>query len=224
MRRDPTKLAAAEIIENPLVDHSSWHFFQAMSWLDLAKRTQNPSLLHYSAFELRYGIEYLLFELLVLTNRGLSEADYKKCLGSASAMKKLLRANRDRYERLSSFTSILMDISGAETIKLQYWKLGELFEYWGKASELLHFVGAHSLTYCDVSWFVKALARLEETINKVWLPSISTLGFGMMKPDTMEPEVRQAWEEYNQGSLSEEDLKIRMTLIQPVLKERRRRR
>src|SRR5437762_13601654 len=35
-------------------------FFQARSWLDYAKRASSPSAIHYAAFELRYGIEYLL--------------------------------------------------------------------------------------------------------------------------------------------------------------------
>jgi hypothetical protein len=219
---EPTRRTPAEIIENPLIDHSSWHFFQAVSWLDLAKRTQKPSLLHYAAFELRYGIEYLLFELLVLANHGLTEAQYQKCLGSPAAMKKMLRSNGEHYERLASFTQILLRLDGHETLNLRYWKLDELFEYWGKASELLHFVGAHTRTYSDLSWFVRSLARLESVLEKVWRPSISTHGFGLMRPDTMEPEVRQAWEEYRQRTLSEDDLKIRMRLIQPILRERSR--
>jgi hypothetical protein len=50
----PEGRSADQILANPPVDHSSWHFFQAVSWADLAKRTQKPSALHYAAFELRY--------------------------------------------------------------------------------------------------------------------------------------------------------------------------
>jgi hypothetical protein len=46
-----------EILNNVIVDSSSWHFFQALSWLDYAKRSQAPSAIHYAAFELRYGVE-----------------------------------------------------------------------------------------------------------------------------------------------------------------------
>jgi hypothetical protein len=52
-----------EILTNTPVDHSSWHFFQARSWLDYATRKDAPAAIHYAAFELRYGIEHLLFEL-----------------------------------------------------------------------------------------------------------------------------------------------------------------
>ena len=41
----------------------------------MAKRTMSVGPLHYSAFELRYGIEYLLFELLTLTKAEITEDD-----------------------------------------------------------------------------------------------------------------------------------------------------
>ena len=67
------------------------NFFQALSWLDNAKRSQVPSAIHYAAFELRYGIEYLLFELLVLANKNLTQVEYERCLGDPNEMKRCLR-------------------------------------------------------------------------------------------------------------------------------------
>jgi hypothetical protein len=61
-----------EILRNPPLDHSSWHFFQARSWLDYATRENAPSAIHYAALELRYGVEYLVFELLLLASESLS--------------------------------------------------------------------------------------------------------------------------------------------------------
>jgi len=52
----PLGRSADEIVANVLIDHSSWHFYQARSWLDLARRTDNPSAIQYAALELRYGL------------------------------------------------------------------------------------------------------------------------------------------------------------------------
>ena len=62
-------------------NHSSRHFFHARSWVDYTKRASSPSAIHYAAFELRYGIEYLLFELLVLASESLTVKEYLDCLG-----------------------------------------------------------------------------------------------------------------------------------------------
>ena len=218
---NPEGRSAEQILSNALIDHSSWHFFQAVSWIDLAKRTQRPSALHYAAIDLRYGIEYLLFELLVLTSRGLTEEEYRRCVGDPHALKKALQSSEVSYEKLAEFTRILMSLVPGSP-KMRYWKLGELFKYWGISSELLHFVGAHSRTYGSTDWFIKSLARLEEVITPIWTASTTTLGFGLLSRDTMEPEVRQAWEEFSSGTLSEGDLKLRMQIIQPVLRERSR--
>jgi len=213
---------ANQILANQLIDHSSWHFFQAISWLDFAKRTQKPSALHYAAFELRYGIEYLLFELLVLSNRNLTEKEYRKCVGDPHRMKKMLESSEVSYGTLVEFSRILLDLD-RDAPKLRFWNLEDLFKYWGTASELLHFVGAHTRTYSDDGWFVRSLARLESVLHPIWTASTTTLGFGLLSRDTMEPEVRQAWEEFSAGTLNEDDLKTRMRIIQPALRERRRR-
>ena len=138
---NPEGRTADEIVANGKLDASSWHFFQAISWLDFAKRTQRATALHYAAFHLRYGIEYLLFELLVLASRGLEEEEYRKCLGNPHAMKKALRSSKFDYDKLAEFSRILLSLD-PRAPKLCFWKLGDLFRYWGIASEFLHFVGA----------------------------------------------------------------------------------
>jgi hypothetical protein len=217
----PEGRSADQILANPHVDHSSWHFFQAVSWADLAKRTQRPSALHYAAFELRYGIEYLLFQLLVLSNRSLTEEEYQKCVGDPHTMKKMLQSSEVGYTKRVEFTRILLELD-PRAPKLRFWKLEELFKNWGIASELLHFVGAQSRTYEDGQWFVKSLARLESVLNPVWTASTTTFGFGLLSKNEVEPEVQQAWEEFSAGTLKEEDLKIRMHIIQPILGARGR--
>lgn len=204
---DPTGKLADQILSNPLIDHYAWHFFQALSWLDLAKRTQKASALHYAAFELH-----------VLASGGLTKKEYQKCLGSPNKMKKMLHSEKVLYDRLFNFTHILMKLDSS-SIQLRYWDLGELFSYWGKASESLHFVRAHSLTYKNNQWFVKTLARLESIINEIWSKNRGTIGVGVLRPEKMDHEVKLAWDAYSKGQLSHNELSMRMNLIGPTLSE-----
>jgi len=73
--KDPNK-----ILKTPIKYGSSWHFLQAESWLDFAIREQTPSSIYYAAIEIRYGIEFLFFEVLVLKCGHLTEEEYKNAL------------------------------------------------------------------------------------------------------------------------------------------------
>ena len=100
-----------EILANPPVDHSSWHFFQARAWLDYATRENAPSAILYAALELRYGLEYLLFQLLVLASDSLSLREYKQAIGNPKQMKKMLKSPPRNYTKLAEFTEILVSVA-----------------------------------------------------------------------------------------------------------------
>ena len=127
-----------EILTNPAVDHSSWHFFQALSWLDYATRENAPSAIHYAAFELRYGIEHLLFQLLVLASDSLSVKEYKQTIGNPQATRKLLASPPRNYTKLAEFAEIVVSVD-RQAPRVQFWNLSDLFRDWGIASELIRF-------------------------------------------------------------------------------------
>ena len=62
--RTPEQILVAERLFE-----SAWHFWQALSWLDYAKRKTNISALQYAALELRQGIEHLWFDTNVWVSR-----------------------------------------------------------------------------------------------------------------------------------------------------------
>jgi hypothetical protein len=214
----PEGKSADQILANPLKEHASWHFFQAASWLDFAKRLKNPSALQYAAMELRYGVEYQLYQLLVLSGMR-TEKQYQKCLGNPKAMKKMLESSDSKYEKHSDFTRILMSLV-PNAPQMRYWSLTDLFKYWGIASEFLHFFGDHSRTNADREWLNKSVGRLEKVIFPIKEALTKTQAVGLINRSSMEPEVKQAWEEFSAGTLDEENLKLRMKIIQPILKAR----
>lgn len=220
---DFTGRTSDQILRNPIFDDSSWHFFQARSWIDFAKRSQLPSAVHYAAFELRYGIEYLLFELLQLVNESLTQRDYEKCLRDPGMMKKMLSPLGANYQRLAEFTAVLLS-SDPHAPKFLFWDVGMLFRYWGTASEYLHFVGAQKLTYQDANWLIKSLAALEGPLEELWVGVTGTVGKGIMRPSGMQPEVHAAWLDFSPGAISKDDLSLRLRILDPVLRERLKKR
>lgn len=210
-----------EILTNRPVDHSSWHFFQARSWLDCATRESAPSAIHYAAFELRYGIEHLLFELLVLASESLSEREYRQAIGDPKQMNKLLMSPPRNYAKLAEFAEVVVSVD-SQALPVHFWNLKDLFRYWGIASEFLHFVGPHATTYSQTDWVAKAIARLASVLTPLWSIITSTIGNAFMRQSQMQPEVHQAWTEFRDGTLSKNDLVHRLKIMQPALGMRRK--
>jgi hypothetical protein len=195
-------------------DGSNWHFFQCKSWLDLAKRTQHPSLIHFAAFDLRYGIEYLLFELLVLSSETLSEKQYKKCIGDPHEIEKMLRPHAANYEKLAEFTQVVVGLSNPQ-MKLHRWDIRKLFAAWGVASSYLHFVGTHRDNQRSDSWLIQSIVRLEEHLDPIWKAITESHAIGVMPPSRMVAKTKEAWNDYSAGKLSSEDLAIRLKILFP---------
>jgi hypothetical protein len=209
-----------EILTNCPLDRSSWHFFQARSWLDYATRENAPSAIYYAAFELRYGIEYLLFELLVFASESLSLREYEQAIGDPKQMKTMLASPARNYAKLAEFSKVVVSVD-SHTPPVLIWNLNDLFRYWGMASEFLHFVGPHSVTYFRTDWTVKAIAKLDSVLTRLWSAITTTVGIALIRPSNMEPEVRQAWTEFKSGTLDKDDLIRRLKIMQPGLQARR---
>ena len=211
----PENKSANQIIKTERFDNSSWHFLQAKSWMDLVIREQLPATLHYAAIDLRYGIEYLLFELLVLTKENLTEAEYQKCLRKPDKMKKMLKNAKAPYSKLCQFSKIILQLT-PNAPNLMFWDLNKLFQYWGIASEFLHFVGSQSNTYNSQEWLTESIARLEKPLNEIWQSITQTAGIGIAKPSTMTRVTRDIWDDFCQGKITEESVKLRLKMVQPI--------
>ena len=210
-----------EILTKSPEDRSSWHFFQARSWLDYATRENAPSAIHYAAFELRYGLEYLLFELLLLASESLTLREYRKAIGNPKETKKMLKSPARDYVKLTEFTKIVVSVD-SDAPPLQFWNLDDLFRHWGVASEFLHFLGPHSANYSEIDWTAKAIGRLDSVLSSIWSAMTDTIGNAMMRPSQMPPEVHQAWAEFKDGTLAKDDLTRRLMIMQPILRMRRK--
>lgn len=209
-------LTAEQILANPLMNDAARHFAQSASWLDYLLRTQMPSAVHYAAIELRYGIEYLLAELLVLNGKLMSEEDYQACLGNTFGLMKGQLGNAGaKYEKLAKFTKIVVSPAAFTA-----WDLKQLSKSWGVASKYLHFCGSHLRTYRDQGWLMTAIADLQAALKYPLDECTRSPATAVMRPDGMQPEIYEAWLAFEAGTLSSADLGLRLKLIEPVLAAR----
>jgi hypothetical protein len=169
---------------------------------------------------LRYGIEYLVFELLVLASESLSLQEYRQAIGNPKQMKRMLASPARNYAKLAEFTKVVVSVD-SHAPPLRFCNLNELFRYWGMASEFLHFVGAHSISYFRPDWTPKAIAKLDSVLNPLWSTVTETIGLALIRPSQMEPEVHQSWIEFKAGTLTKDDLFRRLKIMQPGLQARR---
>ena len=210
-----------QIVEGERLFDSAWHFWQALSWLDYAKRNANITSLQYAALELRLGIEHLWFEIIITAVGGkLDIGEYSRCKGDSTKMYKVLDRLSPDHARLVRFTNITgsLDLNQPELIE---WDMQRLKRLHGETSQYLHFCGIPSESTDSPEWFVSALTLLETGATYIW-QHLTTAHNGQLNIDSMPPEVRETWEAFRTGQIDEDSVRIRLQIALPMLRKRMR--
>lgn len=207
--KSPNEILATEFFD------SASYLYRGMAWLDYHKRTKQFSALIYACAEGRHGIEYLLFEELVIsTGANLSVEDYQKCVNERNRFKKTIAQLSPDYERLQEFTQILASLE-ASFPKLIYWDHSALMKAWGFLSHYLHWFGARNLTSeCD-TWVASAQAEISKVLEPIWL-KITSGQSGLMHPKDMNPVVRDIWERFRLGEIDVPTAKFQLDYLKPL--------
>jgi len=210
-----------QIVDAERLFDSAWHIWQALCWLDYAKRKTSISAVQFAALELRQGIEHLWFEIIVTAVGGrLDIREYARCKGDSTKMYKVLDRLSPDHAKLVRFTNICgsIEINQPTTIEPDIPRLKRLH---GEISQYLHFLGVPSETADSPKWFVDALALAETGANYIWR-NATTARTGQLDISSMPPEVRDAWEQFRSGQIDDGAVRTRLHLAQPALRDRRR--
>lgn len=97
--------------------------------------------------------------------------------------------------------------------------MNDLLKVWGKLSAYLHWSGAYNETTAKADWVDKAHLELESVITPIWEKLCSGQS-GLLHPDDMKPEVRAIWEDFRSGTIDANSVRVRLQLIQPLLRQR----
>lgn len=213
------KRTPQQIVDGKRLFDSGWHFWQAISWLDHAKRRTNVTALQYAALELRLGIEHLWFDIIVTAVGGKLEMnEYSRCKGDSTKMYKVLDRLSPDHAKLVRFTNICGSLDPKQPALIE-WDIPRLRRLHGETSQYLHFFGVPRETTDNPKWFVEAFTLLDTGANYIW-HNITTARTGQLHIDSMPREVLDTWEAFRKGKLDENTVRARLHIAQPVLRKR----
>lgn len=209
---------AESIVSENLHFESSGYIYRSLSWLDYAERTRSPVALQYAAHDLRQAIEHLLFEeILLSTGSRLTESQYKRCLGNATKLRKIINDISPHHRKLSEFVNAVMETSESK-ISIAVWDHDLLMRYWGCSSKYLHWSGDSRETVKSTIWLTTSIEQLNQAANYIW-SKLTTSVTGTMKIDEMHPEVRALWDQYLSDLIDINQVRIRLDILKPVFGE-----
>ena len=217
---DFTNKTPADILSSDREFDSAWHTFQALCWLDYAKKNTNISALQYAALELRNAIEQFWFEYLILTVGGVIDRnEYLKVKNNRTKLYKFLDKLTPDFKKLLSFNKIIYSLE-PNLPNITDWDLGKLKKIYGTVSDYLHFQGIPGESWNSSKWFVKFLSTIEN--GAIYLLDGFTKGnTAFLRPEDMGDEVHQVWVDYKNCKISEYDVIGRLKIAQPILQQRR---
>jgi hypothetical protein len=194
---------------------SAGYFFKSMAWLDHFDRSKNFSSLAYACADARHGIEYLLFEeLVVSTGAALSEADYERCLKERKNFIKMIAELSPDYGLLQKFTRILISSEPASPKQIE-WDHKALMKAWGILSNHLHWAGVRGRTTENPAWLKTSHEKIKKTVTPLWI-NITSGQSVMMHPKDMHPIVREIWVKYRAGDIDEAGVRFQLKYLKPA--------
>ena len=208
-----------QIISENIYFDSAGYLYRAMSWIDHFERNDQYAALLYACIEARYGIEYLIFEeIIISTGADLSMEEYEQCLKTPTKLYNALKRISPDYERLQGFAKIIVRLEPKfpKIIQLQPKKL---LKAWGSISNYLHWCGSRNNTTEVKQWRLDAGNNIRGIVEPIWL-KISSGQSAIMHPKDMHPEILELWEKYKNNDIDAEGIKIRMDILKPMLQSK----
>jgi hypothetical protein len=207
---------ATDIIKLSIFE-SIGYFHRAVSWLDLFERSNSWPTLLYACIEGRYGIEYLLFEELVLgTGLTLSRQDYERCVKEPTSLKKLINKIIPNYKKLKQFTEAVAHFM-PELPPIISWEPNDLMRSWGELSSLLHWCGNRLETVENEECKKEALKKAKAVLLPIW-EKINSGRSACMTPENMKPKVHKIWLQFKEDKIDIESVEDQLKLLDPDYK------
>ena len=219
-RRIPsyTNRTPEQIITQDVYFDSVGYIYRALSWLDIAKMSDNVCALQYAAHDTRQAIEHLLFEAVILSVSKLSYDDYRKCMGNSTKLHKIVRRLNPDYEKMVQFTQAVMS-TDPKAPPILVWDHKRLLKYWGDMSKYLHWVGVPKETYESSEWLKGGIIAVGNAANHIW--DNKTSGYsGIMRTDRMKPDIRLLWERFRNDEIDLETVTGTANLVLPIISRR----
>ncbi|MEO6291590.1 MAG: hypothetical protein ABIO88_03115 [Burkholderiaceae bacterium] len=119
-----------------------------------------------------------------------------------------------KYRQLSRFSSLVLEVDSKAPYRGIAWDLGKLKKIWHALSDYCHAHGHPTPTIHSTEWVQKGFGLVEETYEYFQRQMIGG-ATALMKPENMTPTTREVWMKFLEGTLSEDDVKVRLLSSSP---------
>jgi len=201
---------------------SDWYFDQAEALLKFALQRDSATGLVYAALEARNALERFVLEMSLLATGGqLSEAQIRTAQHRDGAFQ-LLDQAMNNYRRHLEFTNLTLEVGG-DPFRVAIPNVGQFRRLRTALSDYCHFQldPAATVNHPQHSWFIAGTTRVQEALDM--LRNLRSQVNGVIQPDSMHAEVREVFQAFVAGQIDTAAARLRLRLMQPVLKERLRR-
>jgi hypothetical protein len=208
--------SANEILAiNELLD-SATYFYLAICWFNLYEREGKFQILLNAAINARMGIEYLLFEEILLScGQDLTDEEYQKCLKDSRKLEKILNKLQPEYLRLKEFTQAFAKLEPKAPI-LTIWNIKAVLKQWGELSSILHWGGANVLTTMSDDWLSVTGNKIGGIIEALWKQKTSGSS-AIMNVNDMKPGTKEIWEDFKSGKINAASVTKRLEIMRPII-------
>ena len=211
-----------EILAGDYVYDSAWHVHTAMSWVDFAKRERSPVALMYGGLQLRYAVELLWYELLSAAHPSITQTEYIQATAEATTLYRLIDKYSPFYWRFVAFGKVLASADSRPHPPIAEWDMSRLRRiHGGCGRKLLHLQGEPKVSFNSDEWYVDRLSFLDQSCSFIWEEMESSRNKLVFKPEGLKkPEVLELWEQFRDGKIDEDSVRLRLTIAQPILAQR----
>ena len=140
---------------------------------------------------------------------------YEKCRKRRDGFLAAIAEAEPRYRQLSKFTALCMQLDSRAPHEGIAWDLGRLKKEWQALSTYCHAPAHPSSTIKNPNWFSEGLALVEGVFD-YFQQEMSRGASALIKPENMTPEARMIWEDFAAGGISDEQVLIRLKIVQPL--------
>ena len=204
-----------EVLLRPRQCAADWLVIHARDLADLAKRTNSMTLLVFACLEARNAIEQLWCEILMVLHGGtISRKLFEKCRRRRDGFLAAIGDAECRYRQLSRFTMIAMSLDSQAPCSGVAWDLAHLKRMWHSLSEYCHAQANPAATLADLKWIAAAYALIEELFT-YFQQEMSQGVTAILCPEKMTVAARMIWEGFAAGNIDEEQVTIRLRIVQP---------
>ncbi len=202
-----------------------WHIARVIKWLQYDNNRFLDNILIYAAVDLRIAIERYILELLILlkydgNNTDIFTSQEMRRIRSIKGIFAIMQETDPFYRKTARFTQLICEIT-PELPTISIIDTAYLRRKWEELSNYCHKQLDPSNTFesNNREFQKKGFALIREVVDKFWDWGRGR-ATGIISRSSMEKETLNIYNRFIRDEINEEQVRISLKIIEPVLKQR----